>query len=278
LPAVVRNVHVPGGSISQRVGLDLELLYERAVLLEHLDAVVGTVAHVDEPVDGDPDTVDGVAELPRCIRVVAGSLAVGSPVTLVLTGVRIEHDDPPVQITVGDVDLVGFGIHLRIRGPTEQLRIIASTGHSRLPDLEQERPVLGELQYLVIVVAVTGDPHVACMVHEYSVFVLRPFEARSRTSPCLEDVSLTIELHDGRCRDAAVGTRWILCCSRLVLGETSRSLDDPDVILRIDGLGQNGSTTNLGATSPRGPPPPCWPPTGFHKPMATSAAATRTPT
>ena len=68
---VGRDVDVPGRAVAERVAVEEELLHERAVLLEHLDAVVDPVADVDQPVVGDAHAVHRVAEL-QCRRLRPG--------------------------------------------------------------------------------------------------------------------------------------------------------------------------------------------------------------
>src|SRR5215470_5547977 len=62
LSAVGREVQIPHGAASQGGGGDQKLLHERAVLPEHLDAIVAAVADIDEPVGGDAHAVDRILE------------------------------------------------------------------------------------------------------------------------------------------------------------------------------------------------------------------------
>ena len=118
----------PFGSVSRR---DAELLHEGAVLAEHLDAVVGAVADIDEPVVRQPHAMHGVGEAARqaAPRVVGRQLvvvrlfAVGAPVPLVGAGLGVEHDDAAVAVAVGDVELAGRIVGHHVRGPAELVRV-----------------------------------------------------------------------------------------------------------------------------------------------------------
>src|SRR5262252_4474634 len=78
LRRVVRNVEIPDRAVAARGRRDHELLHERAVLLEDLDAVVRPVADVEQPVRGQARAVHRVAE--RLHARIARRPAVGAPV------------------------------------------------------------------------------------------------------------------------------------------------------------------------------------------------------
>jgi len=70
---------------------------------------VTPVADVDEPVARDPDAVDRIAE--RFDTGLTGRPAVGAPVALVGARPGVEDDHAAVAVAVGDVQLVGGGVH-----------------------------------------------------------------------------------------------------------------------------------------------------------------------
>src|SRR5262245_29878932 len=47
---IARQHQIPHRAVCQRLWIDLELLHEAAVLAENLDAIIGTVADIDESV------------------------------------------------------------------------------------------------------------------------------------------------------------------------------------------------------------------------------------
>ena len=61
LLGILRQHEVPYRAVRKRLRLDAEFLHERAVLAEHLDAVVGAVADIDETVVRQPHAVHRVA-------------------------------------------------------------------------------------------------------------------------------------------------------------------------------------------------------------------------
>src|SRR2546421_10711055 len=110
---VAREGEIADRSVRRGVRLDDELLHERAVAVEYLDAVVEPVADVDEPVPRQPDAVHGVAELLRRrtgrrgratrgdFLLVARRLPIRAPMSFVGSRVRIEDDDAAVLVPPG---------------------------------------------------------------------------------------------------------------------------------------------------------------------------------
>src|SRR5450631_1393242 len=95
---------IPNRAIAERGLLEEPFLDEGAVLPEYLDTVIDAIADIDEPVIGDLDAMYGIGELLRGWRVgvigrllvIAGLVAIGTPVPLVGAGAGIEHDDAAV--------------------------------------------------------------------------------------------------------------------------------------------------------------------------------------
>src|SRR5262249_8511139 len=75
------------------------------------------------------------------------------------------------------------------------------------------------------------DPYVAFVVDVDRVFVFRPLVSGAFAAPALYVVTGAVELHDGRRFAAGVPPRLL---SDPVGVERPRTLDDPDVIVRID--------------------------------------------
>ena len=176
------------------------LLHERAVRLEHLQAVVGAVAHIDQPVVRALDAVHRVAELLRGRRVrivgteigVVRLVAVGAPVALHLAGVGVEHGDALVAIAVGDIGLVGLRIDPDLGDAAEILQIVAAAVLAEVADLQQELAVLGEFEDVRVLLAVAADPDIALVVDMDAVVRLRPLDSprpgRPRSAPdCRRD-------------------------------------------------------------------------------------------
>ena len=190
--------------------------------------------------DGRPELLDGFRTGNERTRILVGRfVAVGAPVAQVLAGLGVEDDDPLVEVPVGDVQLVGLGVHFHVRGAAEDLGAVASLGAARLSDLHHEGPVPAELEHLVVVGSVAGDPDVAEMVHKDAVLARGPLVALSRipvlVPPTVEHVSVRVELeHRGR-RDAARGERWILNQPGFIRVEAAGSLDEPDVVIHVHG-------------------------------------------
>ena len=170
---------------------------ERAVLPEHLHAVVDAVAHVNEPVLGETHAVHGPAELRgrwlrrivrRCL-LVAGRLAVRAPVPLVGARLRVEHDDAPVAVAVRDVDFFRRNVDVEVGRAAEIRGVVAAFGLAALADLQHEFAVEREFEYLRILVAAAGRPHEIVVVDEYPVLDFRPFVTRAGAAPRAQQVA-----------------------------------------------------------------------------------------
>src|SRR5260370_16397396 len=101
--------NVPNGPVTQRSLFDDLLLDEGAVLLEYLDAIVRPIANVEQTVVSELGAVHRIAELLIYGRVrivnagigVVRLMTIGAPMSFVLTGVSVKHDDAPVAISIG---------------------------------------------------------------------------------------------------------------------------------------------------------------------------------
>ena len=160
--------HVERRPVAKRVLGDECLLDVCAVRLEHLDAIVGAIADVQQAVVRERDAVHRSAELLgwRIARVVwrkfrvVGLVAVCAPVPLVFACVRIEDDHPAVAVAVGHIQFVGLRVDQRLRRQPQIVRIVAALALIRLADLHQELAGLRELQEHAVVHR-TGRRHLA---------------------------------------------------------------------------------------------------------------------
>src|SRR4029434_2044762 len=98
------------------------------VLLEHLNPVVQTVTDVDKAIARHCHTVNRRAKLlgERRVRVVRPGIdivrhvTVGAPVALVLPRGRVDDDDAPVLIAIGNVELIGRSVQVHLGWTAEK--------------------------------------------------------------------------------------------------------------------------------------------------------------
>ena len=144
------------GAVAEGVAVSEEFADESPVLLEHLNPVVQAVADVDEAIARHCHTVNRRAELlsERCVGVVRTGIdvvrhvAVGAPVALVLPRGRVDDDDAPVLVAIGNVELVGRAVQVHLGWTTEKrcpvrrkLHRVTAAPHPGPADLHHERAV-----------------------------------------------------------------------------------------------------------------------------------------
>jgi hypothetical protein len=156
-------------------------------------------------------------------------------VALVGAGVGIKHDDAMIAVTVGNEDFIGRWVDFRIGRPAQAARIGAACLRSGFADLQHELSVLSEFQDVTVVVAIAADPDEAFGIDIDAVLVFEPVVALAWPTPGLEQIAVRIELHHWRGRHAAFGAWRGKRRGLLVVGQRTRPLDDPDIVLRIDG-------------------------------------------
>src|SRR5262245_4541314 len=239
LQRVGREDQIVHRAVDLRFRLDRVLANEGAVLAEHLDAVVGAVADVDQTIDRESHAMHRVRELRRVRGVVrklavVRPLAIRAPVALVRPRRRVEHDDALVLVPVRDVDLVDGRIDLHVRGPSELVGRIAAARGTGLADLQQELAFLGELEDVLVLHPVRADPDVARGIDVDPVLVLRPVVPRTRPAPSAEHVPLGIEHEHRRRGHAAFRARRIGRRSLLVVDERAGAVDNPDTPLAVN--------------------------------------------
>src|SRR5262249_12986091 len=112
---------------------------------------------------------------------------------------------------------------------------VGAAGCGRLAELLQEFAVAAELQDLVIVLAVTGEPDIALLVHVNAMLGTRPIVAGARATPAAEQAAVGCEVQHRRgCLTAAAFGR-VLLRALFVVDQGQGPVDDPDAIVVIDG-------------------------------------------
>ena len=153
---------------------------------------------------------------------------------LVGAAVGVEHDHAMIEVSVGDVDLVGLGVDFGVGRLAQAGHVIAVGLIALLADLQHEFAVARELQILPVLLAVAADPDEALGIDAHAMLVLWPVVALARAAPGPHQLALRVELHDRRSRYAAFAGRRTERRGLLVVGEASGALDHPDMVLCID--------------------------------------------
>ncbi len=172
---------------------------------------------------------------------VVGRVAVPAPVSFVLSGVCVIHDDAFVQVPVGDVDLVGSRIEVDIGRIAQVCRMVTAAGLAELAQLEEKLTVRRELEHQVPAAADPDVPFVidveGVLAHRVRMLVdaretltvhaVEPGMTLVSSTPGANEVSLLVEFQDGRSRDLAL----VFDLVAVVVG----GMQYPDVVTRIDG-------------------------------------------
>src|SRR5262249_41239940 len=135
---------------------------------------------------------------------------------------------------IGYVDLVGFGIDLRVGSAAKPGHIIAIGLRSEFSDLQYKLSHSGEFQILPVIVAIAADPHETSGVDADAMLVLWPFVALTGAAPGPDQIAFGVEFHHRWCGPAAFRLRRIKCQRLLVGGKRARALNNPDMVLGID--------------------------------------------
>ena len=234
---------VPRRPVAQRARRDPDLVHERPVLLEDLDPVVGTVAHVHEAVERGFGAVHRCAELldERCIRIVGRRprvvrlVSVGAPVALEGARRGVQHRDAAAAVAVGEVGLVGFAVEGQLGDPVEaRLAVAVRRPGLRLAVRSQEFAVARELQDVGVVRPVSADPDVVHVVDRDPVVRAGPHVLVGGASPRVDEVALGIELeHRGRGPAAFPDRRVGVGPAFGALGEVA-AVHDEHMVARVD--------------------------------------------
>ena len=156
---VLRERDIPHGTGSARVLVDERLFHERAVRLEHLNAIVDAVAYVEQPIDRELRAVNRVAELlrGRRSRIVVAEIhvlrlmAVRAPMTFVCARLGIVDDHAVIAVAVGNIDFVRDAVDERLCRQPQVVRVVAPFALAGLANLHQGLSGLGELQHHAVV-------------------------------------------------------------------------------------------------------------------------------
>ena len=149
--------------------------------------------------------------------------------------VCVKDDDPPISVSISHEQFIGLRVHMHIRGAVDIDLVIIPGALARLADLQEELSVARELQDMVVARAFAGDPEVALVIDVETVNLLGPVVAFTRAAPTFNVVTVGVELHDRRCRHAALRLRRIRCGAAHIRAEAASVLGDPDMILRVNG-------------------------------------------
>src|SRR5262249_59744576 len=108
-----------------------------------------------------------------------------------------------VAIAVRDIELGALRIHHHVRRPSELRAAAAAFGLAGAADLHQELALRRELEDLVVLLAVAGDPDIALRIDVDAVLALRPLRLRVARAPAAQVVARGVELDHRRRRLAA---------------------------------------------------------------------------
>src|SRR6516225_10975821 len=181
----------------------------------------------------------------RTAVLAARPLAEGAPHPLERAGVRIEDDNTMIAVTVRHEQFIGRCMHPGVRGAVHVDRVSIALALVASADLQHELSVGRELQVCIIGnrlepgqaggrTIVSADPHEALMVDIDAMLALGPVISAPRAAPGLHEVASRIE-HDDRGRSLSG-----------VFGlERARTVQEPDIVLRVDGEARRISELEL---------------------------------
>ncbi len=181
---------------------------------------------------------------------IIGFLAVGAPMTLVLSGLRVVDDHAVIAISVGNIEFVGSVIDEQFRRAFQIASVIAAFAFVGMTDLHQELAVLREFQNLVVVkarvvltLAVSADPNISLVVYGDAVVRVGPIIALAWATPVADEVALLVELQDRRGGNAALRGRGLSGRVDFHGFVAIVPMNNPNVILGVHG-DADGSTDN----------------------------------
>lgn len=129
-------LHVPrrGDILGCARSVHLCFPYDLTLQREYLDAVIAAAADIEQPVHGQHNTMNRIAESIelRRQRIIIGNLrvirllAVSASIPLEFDSIRIENDEVLVQIAIEDKYLIGFGINENLRNAAKSDWIVSA--------------------------------------------------------------------------------------------------------------------------------------------------------
>ena len=145
-------------------------------------------------------------------------------------GLRIEHHDAAVGVTVRRIDFLRLHVDRDVGRRAERGRVIAASDRTGFADLQRELAVHREFEQLAIELAVACKPDKIIVVDENTVLALRPLVTLPRPTPGAQQIAGLVEHeHRRRCK-AALGSGRRLRRCKLAFIERPRSMDDPDAV------------------------------------------------
>src|SRR4029079_13041822 len=137
-----------------------------------------------------------------------------------------------IPVTIRDIQFVGDGVGIDLRGAPEIQNVIAAVMRTLLADLQEKFPLLIELQNLRVRVSISANPDVAFVVAGDAVIAFRPLVSGPRTSPGVDQVSGVVKFQNRSSPLAAHADWWSAIRTFEIVFNGPRPMDDPDVVLR----------------------------------------------
>ena len=162
-------------------------------------------------------------------------LAVGAPVALVGAGLAVVDDDAPVAVAVGDEELARSGVDLDVGGAVQVRGVVAALRLAGAADLQDEAAVERELQDLVVLRPVAGEPDEVLGVDVDAVLGLRPLVAGAGAAPVAQRGCPHGRRPAPAGRRRSTGRRRVAGGEHLALLERGGAVDDPDVVAAVHG-------------------------------------------
>jgi hypothetical protein len=88
-----------------------------------------------------------------------------------------------IEISVRNINLVGFEIDFRVCWTAKTSGVIAVCLRPRFADLESELACASEFQILSVIFSITSDPDEASRINADTVLILRPLISLAGTAP-----------------------------------------------------------------------------------------------
>jgi hypothetical protein len=113
-------------------------------------------------------------------------------VPLVLAGRGVVDHDTLVDVAVGDEDLVGLGLDVKVGRPAQVIGIVAALVDARLTDGQHVLAVLRELHHVHAVAR--AHPHEAVVVDVDAMLLVEPRVAVAGPAPGSQHLAFRVQL------------------------------------------------------------------------------------